>query len=434
MTILRTLAYVLLLSANALAAAPALLESSIEKALPASEALYLDLHQNPELSFHETRTAAKIADHLRSLGYEVTTGVGRTGVVAVLKNGSGPTVMLRTELDALPIEEQTGVAYASKAKTLNDVGLEVPVMQACGHDLHMASLVGTATVMAQNRQVWHGTLMLVGQPAEETISGAEAMLKDGLFTRFPKPDIALAIHDTEMLPAGDVGFTSGFALTSADSVDVVFYGRGAHGSRPHMAVDPIVIASRAVLAWQTIVSREVEPGNLAVITVGSFHAGTKNNIIPDEAHLQLTVRAYKPEIRKQVLASIERIAKGEALAAGAPREPLVKIYESTLATYNDPEITNRLAKVLAGTLGAGRVKEMPPDFPSEDFSRYQEAGAKTVMLRIGATNPERFAAAQKTGAVLPGLHTPRFVPDLKPSLRTGIETEVLSLTELMGNK
>ena len=410
------------------------LGSAIDKAMPDAESLYLDLHQHPELSFHETQTAAKIADRLRTLGYEVTTGVGGTGVVAILKNGSGPVVMLRTELDALPIEEQTGATYASKVKTHNDAGVEVPVMHACGHDLHMASLVGTAIVMAQNRTAWLGTLILIGQPAEEVIGGAEAMLKDGLFTRFPKPDIAFAVHDTEMLPAGEVGYTSGYNLTSADSVDIVFYGRGAHGSRPHLAIDPIVIASRAVLGWQTIVSREVQPGEHAVITVGSFHAGTKNNIIPDEAHLQLTVRTYKPEVRKMVLASIERIAKAEALAAGAPREPAIKIYESTPATYNDPEITNRLSKALEANLGHDRVKQLPPDFPSEDFSRYQEAGAKTVMLRVGATNPEKFATARKNGDVLPGLHTARFLPDLKPSLHTAIETEVVSLMELMGTK
>jgi len=258
------------------------------------------------------------------------------------------------------------------------------------------------------------------------------MLKDGLFSRFPKPEIALAVHDTELLPAGQVGFTSGFTLTSADSVDVIFYGRGAHGSRPHASIDPIVMASRAVLAWQTIVSREVQPGQFAVITVGSFHAGTKNNIIPDEAHLQLTVRSYDPQVRKQLLAAIERIAKAEAAASGAPREPSVRVYESTAATYNDPDLTNHLAKVLTATMGSDRVVERKPDTGSEDFSRFQEAGVKIVMLRIGATNPEQFAAAQKTGEILPGLHTARFAPDYKLALHTAIETEVISLTDLMG--
>jgi len=410
------------------------LSGDVARAMPAAENLYLDLHQNPELSSHETKTATKLAEHLRSLGYEVTTGVGGTGIVALMKNGDGPVIMLRTELDALPIEEQTGLPYASKVKWKSDTGAEIPVMHACGHDLHMAALAGTAAVMAANRQHWHGTLMLIGQPAEETIQGAEAMLKDGLFTRFPKPEYAIAVHDNDSLPAGTVGFTPGFSMTSADSVDVVFYGRGAHGSRPQLAIDPIVMAARAVLDWQTIVSREVEPGQHAVITVGLFQAGTKNNIIPDQAHLQLTVRTYKPEVRKQVLAAIERIAKAEALAANAPREPTVKIYESTPALYNDPDLTNRLAKALAADLGAGNVKQLPPDFPSEDFSRYVEAGVKSVQLGVGAQDPEKLAAAQKAGEHLPGLHTARFAPDLKPALQTAIETEVISLLELMGTK
>ena len=424
----------LLLSAIALAADYVPLASDIAKAETPAESFYLDVHEHPELSLHETRTASKLADQLRTLGYQVTTGVGGTGVVALLKNGDGPVIMLRTELDALPIEEKTGLSYASKVTWHSPSGTDIPVMHACGHDLHMAALVGTASVMAQNRQRWHGTLMLIGQPAEETIQGAEAMLQDGLFTRFPKPDYAIAVHDGVDLPAGQVGFTPGFAMTSADSVDVVFYGRGAHGSRPDLAIDPIVMASRAVLDWQTIVSREVKPGEHAVITVGDFHAGTKNNIIPDEAHLQLTVRTYKPEIRKQVLAAIERIAKADAAAAGAIREPTVKVYESTPALYNDPGLTNRLAKALSADLGSDNMKQLPPGFASEDFSRFVEAGVKSVQLTIGAVDPAKFAAAEKSGEILPGLHSARFAPDLKPSLNTAIETEVISLLDLMGRK
>lgn len=430
----KTICSVLTLALCAYAADSAPLASEVTKAMPSAEALYLDLHQNPELSLHETRTAAKIADRLRSLGYEVTAGVGGTGVVAILKNGDGPVIMLRTELDALPIEEQTGLPYASKVKWKSDTGAEIPVMHACGHDLHMAALAGTAEVMAQNRQRWHGTLMLIGQPAEETIQGAEAMLHDGLFTKFPKPDYAVAVHDADELPAGEVGYTPGFAATSADSIDVVFYGRGAHGSRPQLAIDPIVMAARAVLGWQTIISREVQPGQHAVITVGSFQAGTKNNIIPDQAHLLLTVRTYNPEVRKQVLAAIERIAKAEALAANAPREPTVKIYESTPALYNDPDLTNRIAKALTADLGAEHVKQVPPGFASEDFARFPEAGVKSVQLSIGAQDPAKLAAAQKSGEHLPGLHTARFAPDLKPALQTAIETEVISLLDLMGTK
>lgn len=419
---------ILFVTALSVAQTPA----ELDRVYPSAETLYLDLHRHPELSLHEIETAAKVADRLKSLGYEVTTGVGGTGVVGIMKNGDGPVIMLRTELDALPIPEQTGLSYASKVTTKDDSGATVPVMHACGHDLHMAALVGTADIMAHNRQQWHGTLMLIGQPAEERIKGAEAMLKDGLFTRFTKPDFAIAVHDTDGLPAGTVGYTPGFALTSSDSVDITVYGRGGHGSRPHVTIDPIVIAAKVVLGLQTIVSREIRPGDHAVITVGSIHAGTKNNIIPDETKLQLTVRAYKPEVRKQLLAAIERVARAETMSAGAPREPLVQITESTPATYNDPELTKRVAAALTKSLGASNVKALDPDFPSEDFSRYVEAGVKSTMLRIGATNPEKFAAAERSGEILPGLHTARFAPDLKPSLRTAIQTEVAALLELMG--
>ena len=431
---LKTVLSIFLLIGVASAADSAPLASDVAKAMPAAENLYLDIHEHPELSLHETRTAAKLAERLRSLGYEITTGVGGTGIVALMKNGDGPVIMLRTELDALPIEEQTGLPYASKVKWQSPTGTEIPVMHACGHDLHMAALAGTAAVMAENRQRWHGTLMLIGQPAEETIQGAEAMLKDGLFTRFPKPDFAVAVHDGVDLPAGQVGYAPGYAMTSADSIDVVFYGRGAHGSRPDLAIDPIVMAARAVLDWQTIVSREIKPGEHAVITVGDFQAGTKNNIIPDQAHLQLTVRTYKPEIRKQVLAAIERIAKADAALSGATQEPTVKIYESTPALYNDPDLTNRLAKALSAGLGAGNVKQLPPGFASEDFARFPEAGVKSVQLTIGAVDPAKFAEAQKTGEFIPGPHNAHFAPDLKPSLQTAIETEVISLLDLMGKK
>src|SRR5882724_12845228 len=264
--------------------------SEVDSIYPDAHALYLDLHQNPELSFHETQTAAKLADRLRKLGYEVTEGVGGTGVVAILKNGPGPTVMLRTELDALPVEEKTGLPYASKIHTKDDAGRDVPVMHACGHDLHMASLIGTATIMANTKNTWHGTLMLIGQPAEETITGAKKMIDDGLFTRFPKPDVAVALHTSNELPAGKVGVASGYRYANADSVRITIFGKGGHGSAPHTTVDPIVIAARTILALQTITSREVKPGEAAVVTVGYIQAGTKNNIIPDQAELGLTVR------------------------------------------------------------------------------------------------------------------------------------------------
>jgi amidohydrolase len=405
----------------------------IDRVYPAAESLYLDLHQHPELSLHETETAAKIARGLQALGYDVTTAVGGNGVVGLLKNGDGPVVMLRTELDALPVAEATGLPYASTATAKDDSGATVSVMHACGHDLHMAALIGTADWMARNRTEWRGTLMLIGQPAEERIAGAEAMLKDGLYTRFATPTYALAVHDTEALPAGTVGYTPGFALTSSDSVDIVIYGRGGHGSAPHRAIDPVVIAAQTILALQTIVSREVRPGAHAVITVGAIQAGTKNNIIPDDVKLRLSVRAYEPEVRKQLLAAIERVAKGEALAANAPREPLVTVVESTPAMYNDPDLTARLVGALARSLGSSNVRQLGPDFPSEDFSRFLIDGVKGSMIRIGAANVAKFDAARASGETLPGLHNARFAPDLKPALTTAIQAEVSALLELMGS-
>jgi amidohydrolase len=282
-------------------AADATLNDQVASVYPKVERLYMDLHQYPELSRRETQTAAKLADALRALGFEVATGVGGTGVVAILKNGAGPTVMLRTELDALPVEEKTELPFASKVRTKDADGSDVPVMHACGHDIHIASLVGTASLMANNRKAWRGTLMLIGQPAEEIVTGAKAMLDDGLFTRFPKPNFAFAVHASNLLPAGKVGFTPGYSHTSADALDVTIYGKGGHGAMPHTAIDPIVIAARTILTLQTIVSREINPQETGIITVGSIHGGTKHNIIPDQVKLQLTVRAYKPEIRQHLL-------------------------------------------------------------------------------------------------------------------------------------
>src|SRR5438132_10819156 len=309
------------LSAPAWAQIPPL-SKEVDTVYPEAHSLYLDLHQNPELSSHETQTAGKLASRLRGLGYEVTEHVGGTGVVAILKNGPGPTIMFRTELDALPVEEKTGLAYASKVRTKDDAGRDVPVMHACGHDLHMAAIFATAAIMAHSKESWHGTLMLIGQPAEETISGAKRMIDDGLFKRFPRPDVAVALHVGNELPVGQVGVTPGIYDTNADSLRITIYGKGGHGSAPHTAIDPIVIAARTILALQTIPSREVKPGEMSVITVGYVHAGTKNNIIPDQAELGLTVRTYKTDIRKHVLASIARITKAEAEAAGAAPEPL----------------------------------------------------------------------------------------------------------------
>jgi len=399
---------------------------------PEIEALYLDLHQHPELSMHEQQTAAKLAERLKALGYQVTTGVGSTGIVAILKNGDGPAVMLRTDMDALPVEEKTGLPYASKVTTTDTGGASVSVMHACGHDVHMSSWYGTAKLMATNRQRWHGTLILIGQPAEETGEGAVAMLRDGLFTRFPKPNYALAIHDDPTLPAGQVGFTTGYAMASSDSVDVTIYGRGGHGAQPQDTVDPIVIGARTVMALQTIVSREIDPRDPAVVTVGVFNGGTKNNIIPDEVQLQLTVRSYKPGVRKHLLASIERIVKGEAMAGGSPKEPLIKVTPAANATYNDPELTQREVGMLKRILGETNVVEIPPKMVFEDFSEYTLAGVASTMFFVGGVEPAKFAAAAQSGTVLPGLHSSLWAPDREPTLKTAITAETGMLMDLMG--
>ncbi len=407
------------------------LPTEVNAVYPQVKTLYVDLHEHPELSGHEVNTAAKVAADLRKLGYEVTEHVGNTGVVALLRNGAGPTVMLRTELDALPVEEKTGLPYASRVTTKNDAGLTVPVMHACGHDIHMAALIGTAQIMAKNKDQWHGTLMLIAQPAEETVGGAQGMLAAGLFTRFPRPDYAIALHTTNNLPAGKVGVAPEYALSNADSVSITIYGRGGHGARPETTVDPIVIAAKTILSLQTIISREIKPGDPAVITVGYIQGGTKNNIIPDEVHLGLTVRSFTAEVRKHLLAAIERVAKAEAEAANAPRLPEVKVTESANAVYNDPKLAERLGQVLSAALGPGHFEKMPPEMVSEDFSAFVEAGVPSFYFRLGVADPERFKEAEASGVPLPSNHSPFFSPDVEPSLKTAIESEVVVLRDLM---
>jgi amidohydrolase len=399
--------------------------------LPDAHALYLDLHQHPELSSHETRTAAELAGRLRTLGYDVTEHVGGTGVVGVLKNGAGPTVMLRTELDALPVEEKTGLAYASKARAKDDSGRDVPVMHACGHDVHMASWWGVASIMAHSKDKWHGTLVLVAQPAEETITGADKMIKDGLFTRFPKPDIGVALHDTNGLPVGKVGITPGYSKANADSVRITIYGKGGHGASPHTTVDTILIAARTVVTLQSIVSREIKPGDAAVITVGYIQAGTKNNIIPDDAQMGLTVRSYKPEVRRHLLEAIERVAKAEAMAAGAEKMPLIERYESTAAVYNDPVLTQHLAGTLEGVVGKGNVVTEDPIMTSEDYSYFVEQGVPSFYFTLGVAEPQKYAEAKSAGKEFPSNHSPLFAPDAEPALRVGMMAEVAILRDLL---
>jgi len=416
-------------SVAALAQAP--ISKEVEPVYPDAYALYLDVHQNPELSAHETQTAAKLAAHLRRAGYDVTEHVGGTGVVAILKNGSGPTIMLRTELDALPVEEKTGLPYASKVHAKDDAGRDVPVMHACGHDLHMAALLGTAEIMARSKDRWNGTLMLIGQPAEETIGGAEGMIRDGLFTRFPKPDAAVALHVGNELPAGMVAITPGTFDTNSDSVRITIYGKGGHGARPNATIDPIVIAARTILALQTIVSREVKPGEMAVVTVGYIQAGTKNNIIPDQAEMGLTVRTFKQDVRKQILAAIARITKAEAAAAGAPREPSIDRYESTDSVYNNVALAEHLRAPLEAALGKNNVATAEPHTASEDFSYFVEQGVPGCYFTLGGADPEKFAQAKATGTLLPSNHSPLFAPDVDPALHTGITAEVAVLQNLL---
>ena len=405
--------------------------AEVDAVYPESETLYRDLHRHPELSQHEQQTAAKLAAELRALGYKVTTGVGGTGVVGILKNGDGPVVLLRTELDALPVEEKTGLPYASSVQTKDDNGVRVGVMHACGHDIHMASWMGTARIMARMRSGWRGTLMLIGQPAEEVGGGAQAMLADGLFTRFARPDYAVAVHDDARDRAGIIGYHAGAILSNNNIVKITIFGRGGHGARPESTVDPIVIAARTVMALQTIVSRETSPFDPAVITVGSIHGGTRPNIIPAEVKLELTVRSLSDEVRKHLLSAIDRIAKAEAAAAGAPREPLIEVSDGGHALVNDPALTQRVAAALVRELGPKQVMDTPPEMASEDFSEFQRAGVPTLMLRVGAVERAKYDAAMKSGAALPSLHSALFAPDREPTIKAAVAAEVITLRELM---
>ena len=407
-------------------------QSDIDALYPDLSALYEDLHRNPELGFQETRTAGLLAARLKTLGFDVTTGVGKTGIVALLRNGQGPTAMLRTELDALPVEEKTGAPFASRVTTKNAAGQVVPLMHACGHDLHMAAWMGTAAWMASHRQAWKGTLMLVGQPAEETVSGAAAMLKDGLFTKFPKPDYAIGLHDDDTLPAGTIGYRAGFFRASMMAPIITMYGRGGHGAVPQNTVDPVVMAARTVLSLQTIVARETNPQDPLVVTVGSIHGGTQGNIIPDQVRMELSVRTFSDEVRKRTLAAIERIAKAEAAAAGAPREPSIEFANAGIGpVFNDPALTARVADVLKTAMGADRVVEMPAKMTSEDFSEYGRAGVPAVLLHVGAVSVAKLAESKRTGVPVPAPHSPEWLPELEPTLKAAVRAEVSALLDLL---
>lgn len=396
--------------------------------LPDLEALYKDVHEHPELSMQESRTAGLAADRLRTAGYEVSTGVGKTGVVGLLRNGQGPTVMLRADMDALPVEEATGLPYASKVKAADKEGKTVPVMHACGHDMHVAWLVGATTLLARARQAWRGTLMAVFQPAEETAEGAQTMIDDGLFQRFPKPDVVLGQH-VMVGTAGTVGGRSGAITSSADSLQIRLFGRGAHGSMPQASIDPVVMAAATVMRLQTIVSREIAAADAAVVTIGSLQAGTKENVIPDEAVIKLNVRTFDELVRQRVLAAIERIVKAEAAASGAPREPEITLLDRYPLLVNDPAANQRVAEAFRRHFPADQVREARPTPASEDFGSFgAEWHAPSVFWFIGGTDPDVYAKAKAAGRLneLPTNHNPHFAPVIHPTLKTGVEAMVVA--------
>ena len=430
------------------AAAPAAAQATdsaigaeIKKDMPSLMAIYRDLHANPELSFMEVRSAGILAAEARKLGFKVTEKVGGTGIVAVMENGPGPVVLVRADMDGLPVIEQTGLPFASKVSVTTKEGVETGVMHACGHDTHMTAWVGVARRMAANKDKWSGTLVMIGQPAEERGAGARMMLEDGLYTRFPKPQYALAFHDAAQFPAGQIGYTSGYALANVDSVDVLVKGVGGHGAYPQTTKDPIVLASRIVGALQTLVSREISPLDSAVVTVGSFHAGAKHNIISDEAKLQLTVRSYTDEVRNHLLDGIARVAKGEAIAAGMPedRMPVVTVQrdEYTPATYNTPEFTEEMAAYLKTQFGDKRVTAMPPVMGGEDFGRFSRDDHKDVkglIIWVGGVPHAEYEAAKKEGRSLPSLHSPFWAPEADTVISTATEALTGMAMKLMGKK
>jgi hippurate hydrolase len=394
---------------------------------------YEKLHASPELSGMEEHTSADLAEQLRAAGYEVTDHLGiyeshglkGYGVVGLLRNGKGPTLLVRADMDALPVEEKTGLPYASHRRMKNAEGTEVPVMHACGHDVHVTSLIGIARVMAQLRHRWHGTLMLVGQPAEETIGGADAMLRDHVYERTARPDMAIALHDNSTMPAGTIGLAPGYALANSTQMDIRVRGVGGHGSQPQDAKDPIVLAANIVMQLQTIVSREISPFDQAVVTVGTIHGGLRRNIIPDEVKLELNIRTYKPEVREHIVQAVARIARAAALGAGVPEDrlPLVTVdpSEEAHALYNDPALIERMRPALVSALGAEHVQSHPPIMASEDFGEFGlDRKIPVAMIWVGAVTPESLAAAKAAGTSMPSPHSPLFAPVPAPTLRTGV--------------
>jgi len=425
------LAFCFALSAQAIQAETP--EAWVEANIKPLAKLYLHFHQNPELSFEEKETAARLARELAEIGATVTQNVGGHGVVGILENGDGPTVMIRTDLDALPVIEQTNLPYASKVKVTDADGKTVGVMHACGHDIHMTTLVGAARYLAAHKDQWSGRVMFIGQPAEERGSGAIAMLNDGLFEKFKKPDFALGLHCNATLPSGMVSLRPGYAMANVDSVDVTFFGRGGHGAYPHTTIDPIVEAAKFIVDAQTIVSREVKPIEAAVITVGSIHAGTKHNIISDRCHLQLTVRSYSDDVRKQLIDGIRRKAKAAAVSVGA-KDPLIKVSEGTPSLSNDAQLAGKMASVFKSKLGKGKVVEAEPVMGGEDFSQYGRAGVPSLMYFLGVVEQRRLDRFKEMGLTPPSLHSASFYPDIERTLETGVVTMSSAALELLKKK
>ena len=407
---------------------PTAILASLATLLPELVAVYKDIHAHPELSMHETRTAQIAADHLKAIGFEVTTGVGKTGVVGILRNGDGPTVMLRADMDALPIKEATGLPYASTVTATGADGKTVPVAHSCGHDMHVACLIGATSLFSKNRDSWHGTLMPVFQPGEETAQGAQAMIDDGLFKRFSKPDVVLGQH-VMSLPSGHLDWRTGVVTSAADSLQIRLFGRGAHGSMPEASIDPVVMAASTVMRLQTIVSREVAPTDSAVVTIGALQAGTKENVIPDEAIIKLNVRTFDEGVRQHVLAAIERIVNAEAAASGAPRVPEITPLDRYSLVTNDADATEKVVDAFRQNFPDGSVEQTKPSMASEDFGCFgAEWHAPAVFWFFGGDDPEVYDKAKKDGTLnsLPTNHNPRFAPVIHPTLETGVKALVVA--------
>src|SRR3954454_7390835 len=418
------------------AAHAATLSDSIRADMPQLMTLYRDLHANPELSMQEVRTPALIAPKMRALGFQVTEHVGKTGLVAVMKNGPGPVLLIRADMDALPVKEQTGLPFPSQVTGKLPDGTETPVMHACGHDTHITTWLATGRRLAAMKDQWSGTVVMILQPGEERVMGAKAMLEDGLFTRFPKPDYLLAFHDSATLPAGVIGVPVGYALANVDTVNIDVKGVGGHGAYPQNTKDPIVLASRIVMALQTLVSRENDPQQPAVVTVGSFHSGTKSNIISDDARLALTVRSYTPETRKLLLDGIRRIARGEAIAAGMPddRMPIVEIEQpSADATFNTPKLSDQLFQLFGSHFGANRVVETKPIMASEDFSRFwlADKSKQSVIFWVGGVPKPKWDAVNGDTLKLPALHSPLWAPDADAVISTATEAMTVAALDVL---